>query len=135
MPAPSPSGGSCVTVIVPDAGAADAGAGIACNPVTNAGCQAGEECDYDIDSMGNTIGFGCYPPPNPTMVCQKCDLNNNITCAGGLTCFAYDMAGDSVCAKYCCTDADCGTGKCTTKDSTGSFFGPVAPNLGVCTLM
>jgi hypothetical protein len=128
IPATPPSGGSCVTV-----GAAnDAGTGIECNPVTNAPCPTGQQCDTNFDMNNNLIGFVCFPSNN-VAVCMTCDPSNNLACAASGTCFTYDNAGDSACAQYCCTDTDCGAGKCSTM--VGGGFGPVAPMLGVCTLM
>ena len=57
------------------------------------------------------------------------------TCGGGETCFPISSS-ESVCARYCCTDADCGAGQCTTKNGTMNIFGTVAPNSSaVCTAM
>lgn len=101
VPADPPSAGACVTL--DDA--------ITCNPVTNEPCGAGEACDTNGD------GYECYEPPNDAVLCEECGDNN--FCAGGLTC-----AG--TCAKYCCTDEDCGAGIC---DFTTGVLGGV----GVCT--
>ena len=51
-PATAPSGGSCVTVA-----ANDAGTGIECNPVTNAPCATGEQCDINTDNTNDIIGW------------------------------------------------------------------------------
>jgi hypothetical protein len=122
VPATSVSGGSCVTVVA----ANDAGTGVQCNPVTNAGCAAGSACDTSQDMNGNTVGFICYPPPPPitVAVCGMCD-DVNTACVPGATCFG-------TCAKYCCTDADCGEGTCST--GGGMAFAPAAPTLGICLL-
>lgn len=70
-----------------------------CNPMTNAGCtNAGAACD-----IGET-GFQCYDPPNDVAVCGAC--GDGAFCQPGNVCI------DSQCLHYCCTDADCGTGKC-----------------------
>ena len=111
------------------------GYAILCNPVTNAGCAAGEECDGDVDNSNDLIGFICYPPPNTAKVCDTCDDMNGPYCGGGLTCVGVS-ATTSVCARFCCSDADCGTGKCTMVDgSNATLFGPIAPSLGVCLAM
>ena len=58
------------------------------------------------------------PGPANAVTCATCDYATPATtCHGGMTCYTYGGNGDTACAKYCCTDADCGTGKCTTKDS------------------
>jgi hypothetical protein len=125
VPSTPPSGGSCVTTVPEN----DAGTGIECNPVTNGSCAATDECDGDADSNGNSLGFVCFPGPNTATLCGACDNSAGPFCGGGMTCI------NEQCAKYCCTDADCGAGKCTTMDSEGSLFGPIAPALGICTTM
>jgi hypothetical protein len=130
VPTTPPSGGSCVTTVPEN----DAGTGVECNPVTNSPCAAADECDGDADNSGNSIGFVCFPGPNDATICGACDNQNGPFCGAGLTCFDFGGA-TPLCAKYCCTDADCGAGKCTTSDSSGSLYGPLAPNLGVCTTM
>jgi hypothetical protein len=87
------------------------------------------------------IGFVCYPPPNTATVCQTCDNSsaNGPFCGPGTTCL-NSSATATVCAHYCCTDADCGSGTCTTmvQGTDGgptSLFGPIADSLGVCTTM
>jgi hypothetical protein len=101
----APSKGSCVAL----------GQKVTCNPVTNAGCDAakGEACDVGPN------GFQCYPGPNAVSLCGECGADKGF-CAGGLYCLGK-------CAKYCCEDKDCGTGKCDTKFSSD----PAVP-LGVC---
>ncbi len=132
-PATPPSAGSCVTVVAVN----DAGTGIECNPVTNAPCSTGEQCDVNTDNNSNIIGWLCWPPPNNATVCQNCNDSNGPTCVGGTTCFGTDSSGSSsACAQYCCTDADCGSsGKCTTEQGGTAFFGPLAPSLGICAAM
>src|SRR6185312_10871506 len=76
-----------------------------CNPVTNAGCDAanGEGCDIDPNNPG---GYTCFTNDSVT-ACQMCDESNGPFCGAGLTCLSDDN-----CGAFCCTDADCGTGKC-----------------------
>jgi hypothetical protein len=107
VPVPSPSAGACVTL----------NADILCNPVTNAACDtaAGEACDF-----GGTA-FKCYPAPNTINLCQACDATNGPFCKGGETC------DNGVCAKFCCTNADCGAGMC---DKTGMFPGGAGECIG-----
>jgi hypothetical protein len=70
-----------------------------CNPVTNVGCAtAGEACDIAES------GFQCYPPPNDIAVCGVC--GDGAFCAPGNVCV------NGQCLHYCCTDGDCGSGKC-----------------------
>jgi hypothetical protein len=70
-----------------------------CNPMTNAGCTtAGAACDIAEN------GFQCYDPPNDVALCGAC--GEGAYCQPGSVCI------DSQCLHYCCTDADCGSGKC-----------------------
>lgn len=111
-PAIAPSGGACVAL----------GGDVACNPVTNAGCSAaiGEACDGDIN------GFRCYPPPNDKIMCQACTVGER--CGAGMTC-----VDPGICVRYCCSDADCGSGACNEnkvpigKGAVGICEGGAAP--------
>ncbi|AKT38631.1 hypothetical protein [Chondromyces crocatus] len=95
-PVDSPSAGVCVPT------------GGACNPVTNEGCpDDGSACDIN---QGGT--FQCFPPPSPNATCEACGSAAG-WCAPGNTC-----APGGKCARYCCDDADCGTGTCD-KDVLG----------------
>ena len=107
VPAAPPSGGSCVTLTT----------AIACNPVTNAPCTTGQSCDFA--DMG--MGYKCYDPPNDVKICGACDAQKGPFCEGGSTC------DNGLCVKYCCTDADCGAGKC---DKTNMFPGGAGECLG-----
>lgn len=75
-----------------------------CNPVTQEGCDlaAGEACDFGEN------GFTCYPDGNVHSCGDACgpDADGNY-CVGGLTCVGS-------CARFCCTDADCGPGNTCT---------------------
>ena len=106
-PEVSPSAGACVTV----------GGDVACNPVTNEGCdtQAGEACDV------SATGFGCYPAPNLEDLCQPCGGDGASYCKAGHTCFG-------TCFRFCCKSSDCGTGVCY-KDP---FPGSLITSVGVC---
>lgn len=79
-----------------------------CNPVTNEGCNAaaGEACDF-----AQWGSFACYPAPNDNAICTACGSADGY-CQGGMTC-----AG--TCAKFCCDDGDCGTGKCDSTNTGG----------------
>jgi hypothetical protein len=135
VPATPPSGGSCVSVVDAGAGAGpDAGAfGIACNPVTNGPCLAGQTCDTTADTSGHVTGFACFGGPNQAQLCSPCDTASGPFCAGGLSC-ASVSGSLSACTRFCCTDADCGAGHCTITDTIGTplSFSTLAPNLGIC---
>lgn len=76
----------------------------ACNPVTNASCDSdvGEACDAKEGG-----GFTCYPKTDTAgELCAACDISKGSFCAAGMRCFK------GKCARYCCTDADCGSGTC-----------------------
>jgi hypothetical protein len=103
-----------------------------CNPVTNMGCASGSSCDYDADMCtGNVTGFSCTMMAS-VAICGDCTMSN---CGPGGTCFFTDASmTTAVCARYCCTDADCGSsGKC---DNGGAmpYFGPDSTTLGICVL-
>jgi hypothetical protein len=110
--AKAPSGGKCVTI--------DKQA-VACNPVTQEGCDAknGEACD--VQKSGGNVGFQCYPGKNDAKLCGECDGTNGPFCAPGTSC------DGTLCARFCCADADCGAGATCDK----SAFSP-AYDLGVC---
>jgi hypothetical protein len=75
-----------------------------CNPVTNDSCAADEACDLNVQ----TGFFECFPPDNTVIQCGACDVNGPF-CTGTLHCF------NQQCARFCCTDADCGaSGTCDT---------------------
>lgn len=128
VPATPPSGGSCVTLVAPN----DAGTGVECNPVTNAGCTGGAACDINTNSSLTVIGFACYPPPATATICDPCSDHSGPFCGPNLTCLS--LRKEAVCASYCCTNADCGGGVCSTSLGGLSLFGPLAPSVGVCTL-
>jgi hypothetical protein len=102
-------------------GCGPSGAKFQCNPLTNAGCDRtkGEACDDD-----DRGGFGCYPGPNTGKEGGKCD--DKVGCTAGLGCDTDDDDDEGVCARFCCTNADCGAKKCTIRDTA---FG----SLGFCT--
>lgn len=82
----------------------------ACNPVTNEGCNsgAGEACDL-ANQDGSSV-FVCFPAPNETALCDTCSNASGPFCKAGTHC--NEDASGGKCTAYCCTDADCGTGKC-----------------------
>ncbi len=96
-----------------------------CNPVSGSGC-AGAECDADYPGV-----FECSVNGGTlSRLCEPCDDVNSPFCGSGLHCFA----GSSTCARFCCTDADCGTGKCEL-DQTIDFQQPLPltrEKVGIC---
>jgi hypothetical protein len=83
----------------------------ACDPTVPGSCAAGEACDVD----GGTMMFACFPPPNDAAEGQACNNMSGPFCMHGLACDAM------VCRKYCCDNADCTTGTCTTVGMSGSI--------------
>ena len=89
---------------------------VPCNPVVGSECTAeGSACDNGLD------GFDCYVKPNTVGLCGKCD-DEKLSCANGLTC---DLRGSRLCARWCCTDADCGdvVGSCDVSFTRGGGVG------------
>jgi len=76
-----------------------------CNPVTNAGCASdGSQCDLVYPGS-----FVCFPPFGTAgALCGKCDNLMGPFCGPGLRCHGLS----NTCARFCCSDADCGTGRC-----------------------
>ena len=138
VPDEAPSEGSCVAVSPGAGGGATGGAGgagggggagpndeILCNPVTNEPCEAGEACDvYAPEPNGPVVGFHCYPDDNVAELCEPCNSDSKdgklVFCVGGLTCI------NKACVRYCCSDLDCGDGKCVELEYEA------APSLGGC---
>jgi hypothetical protein len=89
---------------------------VPCNPVSNAPCGTGT-CDVGMGGMG----YQCYIEPTAAGLCEMCDESSGLFCSGGSACLP-----DGGCAKYCCDDGDCGSGRC---DMTTL---PAAPGVGVC---
>ncbi|APR81212.1 Tryptophan synthase alpha chain [Minicystis rosea] len=92
-----------------------------CNPVTNEGCNAagGEACDLNSSGV-----FVCFPPTNDAALCAACSNGSaGPYCKAGTHC-AEDANGGK-CTAYCCTDEDCGTGKCD--------MSAMPSGVGVCT--
>jgi hypothetical protein len=99
-----------------------------CNPVTNNGCETAKEVACDAGWPGE---FVCLPPyGTPAQLCETCDNIFGPYCGPGLRCHE----GSHKCARYCCTDADCGSGTCVT-DPAVVFTKPLAvmgDNVGLC---
>lgn len=106
-PATPQATGACVSI----------GGAFECNPVTNEGCDGvGASCDNN----GVGFNFACFASGNVNGACEPCGASADDFCLPGLTCV------DGICTKYCCSDADCGSGTCAT-----GVFGADA-DLGVC---
>lgn len=91
-----------------------------CDPFTNDGCMAGELCDF------NGGYFTCYPVEGTEgEVCAACDNINGPHCLLGSTCDSNNDVGK--CSRFCCTDADCGTGGACVALGIGGVT-----NIGVC---
>jgi hypothetical protein len=147
VPADPPSGGRCVTLTTPGTGGAGGGGGaggaggaaggsgpaveILCNPVTNEPCIEGNACDtaFHKDTK-EFLGFICYGGRNNSELCEACDLGEGARefCAGGLACVGPQDATVGKCARYCCTDADCGEGS----ECADLTFAGAPPGLGLC---
>ncbi len=93
----------------------------ACNPLTNAGCNAANDEACDDDDHG---AFACFPDSDGVKEGAPCDDKSGPSCAVGLTC---DGDPKGVCRKFCCAASDCAAknSKCVPLDSD---FGA----LGVC---
>lgn len=100
VPSQAPSQGACY-------------AGAACNPITNQGCPSSSSCVY-----AGSGGFACTPGTFNIPLCQPCGTQSN-SCARG-----YDCYGDyfETCARYCCTDADCGGAPGSCRDVSGPYL-------------
>jgi hypothetical protein len=87
-----------------------------CNPVTNSGCTtAGDGCDLNQDGT-----YKCFGDATEAL-CAACSYVSGAEkyCAPTMYCIADQTTQMGKCARYCCTDADCGTGKCDTSTFPG----------------
>jgi hypothetical protein len=103
---------------------------ILCNPVTGEPCREGEQCDYVRPVPGSISGFFCFPPPANASLCMACNTDSGPFCENTTTCvdaLGAPARGNGACARYCCSDDDCGPGTCVA-----GGFDPAAPDLGVC---
>jgi hypothetical protein len=134
LPATPPSNGSCVAFVPGDAGELDAGiddAGHAsvtnCNPITNAGCTGTDVCGPDVHDPGD-MNYFCQPAGNPGAVAACGDCTSvTATCGAGGLCVGVNLCStEFFCARMCCTDADCGAGRCDTTDYQ------LPSNVGLC---
>jgi len=96
-----------------------------CNPVNGQGC-GGAPCDAAYPGT-----FSCGPLAGPAQtICGACDPFNGPFCGTNLHCHP----ASHTCARFCCTDADCGSGKCVL-DQTVVFGQPLPISkvmVGVC---
>jgi hypothetical protein len=92
------------------------GASAECNPLTNAGCSAGEACDAGIDES-QAVHLVCYPPPNPQAIGDTCNAQSGPYCAPGGVC----TGSPGICVPFCCDDSDC---------SSGTSCAPIDPAIG-----
>lgn len=75
-----------------------------CDPVANTCTKTGEACDIAQDGSA-----GCFPPPNDVAAGGTCDNTNGPFCKGG-----YHCGPNATCQKFCCSAADCPSGKACT---------------------
>lgn len=100
-----------------------------CDPILATGCGPSTSCELFVPGV-----FGCLAPLGPGLakVCETCNLFLDPICGPGMHCFPV-APGTSQCARYCCDDADCGTGKCVV-DQTVAFGAPLLhkTKVGIC---
>jgi len=98
-----------------------------CNPVTHNGCSSdGSSCDLAYPGY-----FACYSPAGtPSKLCESCDFHVQPYCGSGLRCHPVT----NTCAKYCCNDSDCGTGRCELDPmlALGSEIPRAGNVVGIC---
>jgi hypothetical protein len=110
LPAEVPA--SCVTL----------GGLYACDPVTSAGCHPGQSCDMSVS------GFKCYGGPNEVELCGKCGSLRG-GCVPGFTCLNINLTR---CARYCCTDAECGPNGICNHAYVAKLMSAMTSPVGVC---
>lgn len=98
-----------------------------CNPVTHNGCTViGSSCDLLYPGY-----FRCFDPDGtPAKICEKCDFQETPFCDSGLRCHPVTKT----CARYCCNDSDCGTGRCETDPmlAFGAEVSRADNKVGIC---
>ena len=89
-------------------------AGFGCDPLDPGSCdqEAGEVCDACV-SVAETLTFQCAEGTlNTAKVGEPCGTPNGVYCESGLGC-----TDDLKCAKYCCSDLECGsTSTCESQE-------------------
>ena len=100
-----------------------------CNPVTHNNCQTnGSPCEIFYPGI-----FTCIPILQgevPSQLCQPCNLSSGPYCGSGLRCDLTSLQ----CARYCCTDTDCGTGHCELNQNVAFGYSTANPldMVGLC---
>ena len=101
-----------------------------CNPITHNGCpNDGTACEFVFP--GN---FVCIPPiDTPSSICQACNFTTGPYCGSGLRCDPATLK----CGRYCCTDADCGSGHCELDQNLAFGYSTANPGdlVGLCMAM
>jgi hypothetical protein len=92
-----------------------------CNPITNAGCDSGNDFVCDVDLVNGA--FICTGPPHGQALCDACGPQDGF-CNAGHSCVG------SQCARFCCDDNDCGAGGVYCDKSY--FAGVAMGEAGVC---
>jgi hypothetical protein len=110
--------------------ATECGATSYCNPVTHAGCpNDGTQCELVFPGI-----FACVPPSGaPAQVCQSCNFGMGPYCGSGLRCEVTTLQ----CARYCCSDLDCGTGRCELNQNAVFGYSTLNPAemVGLCLIL
>ncbi|MBM4358635.1 MAG: hypothetical protein FJ096_11065 [Deltaproteobacteria bacterium] len=86
------------------------GFAVFCNPVTSEGCTPEKTCDATTDDTFECLATG----EMASGVCGLCDNAKGPYCGPGSACLVSGK-----CARFCCDDGDCGTGKCIQVDDDG----------------
>jgi len=97
-----------------------------CNPITHGGCPAdGTACEMIYPGI-----FTCIPPGPVAMICETCNFVQGPYCGSGLRCDVTSFK----CARYCCTNADCGTGYCELNQNVVLGYSTLDPTdmVGLC---
>jgi hypothetical protein len=101
-----------------------------CNPITHSNCaQDGSQCEFFYPGI-----FFCIPPEGtPALLCESCNFTKGPYCGSGLRCEVNSLK----CARYCCTNADCGTGVCELNQNAVLGFSTLDPTdmVGLCMAM
>lgn len=108
--------------------AAECGEASYCNPVTHNGCpNDGTQCEIVYPGF-----FACVPPgaATPSALCGNCNFAMGPYCGSGLRCDVTTLK----CGRYCCSDGDCGTGRCELNQNVVFGYSTLNPNdmVGLC---
>lgn len=101
----------------PDAGPSDGPGGGKCDPVTSAGCPAGDACRPTCIN-GKPVTFACVMPGTQTAgeACMYID-----DCVAGSVCAS--SGGGASCVKYCHATPDCASAKTCFPCANDSSWG------------